>query len=71
MADGFRRVPVEAEVTAGNRQIRRHGHFLAPARSQQGAVIADAQPKAAARRAGCPFADLDEQGAFASSGVNS
>jgi hypothetical protein len=73
MADSFRRVPVEAEVTPGNRQIRGHGQFLAAARSQQGTVVADAQPKAGAPAAGarCPAANLAEQGKFACSAGDS
>jgi hypothetical protein len=58
MADGFRLVPVEAEVAAGNRQICRHGQFLATAGSQQGAVIADTQAKAGASGAGYSVANL-------------
>ena len=71
MADGFRRVPVEAKVTAGDRSISRYGHFLALTRGQQGAVVADAHVKAAGRGAGCPLAYLDEQGTFASPGAHS
>jgi hypothetical protein len=69
MADSFGRVPVEAEVASGNRQIGCHGQFFAPARSQQGAVVADAQPKAAlwgrANGACRPAANLAEQGKLA------
>jgi hypothetical protein len=75
MANGLRLVPVEAEVLAGNRQIRRYCQFLAAARSQQGAIVADAQPKAAipvtAGRACRALANLPEQGKFASSSVAS
>ena len=71
MANGLRLVPVEAEVASGNRQIRRHGQFFAPAREQQSAVVADAQAKGALLAAdggtGCLRANLGEQGEFASS----
>jgi hypothetical protein len=66
MAHGFRLVPVEAEVAAGDRQIRRHSQLFAPALSQQGAIVADAQAKAsgavAAQGAGSPAANLADQG---------
>jgi hypothetical protein len=59
-------MPVEAEVLACNRQIRRYSQFLAAARGQQGAIVADAQPKAAslgtAGRAGRAPANLAEDG---------
>jgi hypothetical protein len=32
MADGFGLMPVEAKVTAGDRQIRCHGQFFATTR---------------------------------------
>jgi hypothetical protein len=71
MADGFRLVPIQAEVTAGDRQICRHGKFLATARGQEGAVIADAQAKTAvlvaSGSAGCTQTNLAEQGNFARS----
>jgi hypothetical protein len=47
MPDGFGLVPVEAEMTAVYRQIRRHGQFLASPGSQQGTIIANAQAEAA------------------------
>jgi hypothetical protein len=69
MPNGFRRVPVESEVAPGYRQIRRYGHFFALVRSQQGAVVADAQPKAALLAESCrtlsSAANLGEQGEFA------
>lgn len=43
MADRFRGVPVEAEVTAGNGKIGGDGEFFAGAGSEQGAVVADAE----------------------------
>jgi hypothetical protein len=53
-------------VLACNRQIRRYSQFLAAARGQQGAIVADAQPKAAslgtAGRAGRAPANLAEDG---------
>ena len=66
MADSFRLVPVEPEVAPGDRQICRYSHFLALARGQEGAIVADAQAKAAACRAGCTLANFGEQSEFAS-----
>jgi hypothetical protein len=70
MADGFRLVPVQVEVLACDRQVRRYRQFFAAARSQQRAVVADAQPNAAPAvtpgRARCTPANLAEQGNFAS-----
>jgi len=43
MADALRLVPVQTKVATGDGQIRGYGDFFAFARSQQGAVIADAQ----------------------------
>jgi hypothetical protein len=72
MADGFGRVPVEAEMPSGDGQIGRHREFLARSRGQQGAVVADAEAKAAspakaaAACACCTPANFAEQGNFAS-----
>jgi hypothetical protein len=71
MADGFRLVPVEAEVAASDRQIRRNRQFLTPARGQKGAIVADAQTEAAVGSVCCPLANLGEQGEFASSAGSS
>jgi hypothetical protein len=71
VAHGFGLVPVEAEMASGDRQIRGHGQFLVAAREHEGAVVADAQAKAALPAAaggvGCPLANLAQQGEFASS----
>jgi hypothetical protein len=67
MADGFRLVPVEAEVTAGDREIRGDGQLLATARSKKGAIVANAQAESTQGGAGCTLANLAEQGDFASS----
>jgi hypothetical protein len=67
MADGFRLVPFEAEVAAGDRQIRRNRQFLTPARGKKGAIVADAQAEAAVGSVRCPLANLAEQGEFTSS----
>ena len=75
MSDGLRLMPVKAEVTAVNRQIRRHCQFFAGARSQQGAVVANSQAEAAfldeASCAGGTLANLRKQGEFASSSADS
>jgi hypothetical protein len=47
MPHGFRLVPIQAEVASGNRKIRCDSQLFAGTRSQQGAVVADAQAKAA------------------------
>jgi hypothetical protein len=68
-------MPVEAEVTPGDRQICRYGYFLALARSQKGAIVANAQAKSAfLAKSGGTFsslANLSEQGKFALSSVGS
>ena len=43
MADGFGRVPIKAEVAAGDGEIRGDGQLLAGAKMEQGAVITDAR----------------------------
>jgi hypothetical protein len=65
MANRFRLVPVEAKVTAGDRQIRCHSHFLALSWSQQSAIVADAHAKATLCGPGCPLPNHGEQGEFA------
>jgi hypothetical protein len=71
MPNGLRLMPVEVEVAPVDRQIRRYGQFLALARSQQGAIVTDAQAQAAflADSVGTlsSLANLREQGEFASS----
>jgi hypothetical protein len=64
MADGFRRMPVEAEVAAGNREVGGHGQFLAGTRTEQSAVVADAEAQVAGGLASAS-ADLAKQGKFA------
>jgi hypothetical protein len=68
-------MPVKAEVTAINRQIRCHSQFFACAMSQQGAVVANTQVEAAfldeAGGAGGTLVNLREQGEFASSSAGS
>ncbi len=75
MPDGLRLVPVKAEVTAVDGQIRCHSQFFVGARSQQGAVVANSQAEAAfldeAGRVGSTLANLREQGEFTSSSVGS
>jgi hypothetical protein len=62
-------------MTAVNRQICRYGHFFALARSQQGAIVTDAQAKAAfLAKSGATLsslANLSEQGTFALSTAGS
>jgi hypothetical protein len=48
MADGFRRMPVKAEVAASDGEVGCNGHFLARPKPEQGAVVADTQPQIAA-----------------------
>ena len=48
MTNGFSWVPVEAKMPPGNRQVGRHRQLFACARCQQSAIVADAQPQAAA-----------------------
>jgi len=43
MADGFGRVPVEAEVPAGDGEIGGDGELFIGSRTKQGAVVADAE----------------------------
>jgi hypothetical protein len=71
VADGFRLVPVEPKVAAGDGEVGGDGQFLAPARGHQGAVVANSQAKAANLAAaggmGSPLSNFCEQGEFASS----
>jgi hypothetical protein len=70
MPYGFRLVPVQAEMTAVNRQICGYGQLLASPGSQQGTVVANTQAEAAflaeAGGVGSSLANLHEQGEFAS-----
>jgi hypothetical protein len=74
MSNGLRLVPVKAEMTAVNRQIRRYGQFLALARSQQSTIVTNAQSQAAflAESGGTlsSLANLREQSEFASSSAD-
>lgn len=65
MADGFRLVPIKAEMAAGDRQIRRYSQFFAAARSYEGTVVADAQAKATSCGPDCTLPNLGKQGEFA------
>jgi hypothetical protein len=71
MADGFRLVPVEAEVPPVDGEVGGNGQFFAVARGYERAVVANAPAKAAARSAGCPLANLAKKGKFASSAGDS
>ncbi len=65
MADGFRLVPVEAEVPSVDGEVGRHGQLLAVARSHKRAVVANAPAQAAARGARCPLSNLAKKSKFA------
>ena len=65
MADGFGRVPVEAEVAAGDGEVGGDGQLFATARTEQGAVVADAEVDRAERGLSRAASDLAEQGLFA------
>jgi uncharacterized protein len=69
VADGFGRMPVEAEVAAGDGEIGGDGQFLARAQAEQGAVVADAEAQSAAGHLRRATADLAEQGQFTLLGV--
>jgi hypothetical protein len=69
MADGFGRVPVEAEVAAGDGEVGGDGQFFAGTRTEQGAVVADAEAEDGAEGLGCAAADLAEQSQFAAMAV--
>jgi hypothetical protein len=64
MADGFRLMPVEAEVAAGDGEVSGDGQFLATARAEQGAVVADAKTEGAQGGLRRTAADLAKQGQF-------
>jgi hypothetical protein len=59
-------MPVEVEMAPVDQQIRCYGQFISPSRSQQGAVISDAQAETAflaeAGSASSSLANLREQG---------
>ena len=64
MGDGFRLLPVEAEVAAGDGEVGCDGDFLATARAKQGAVVADAKAQHAQGGLRRTAADVAEQGQF-------
>ncbi len=43
MTNGFRRMPIEPEVAAGDGEVGGDGQLLAWAEAEQGAVVADAE----------------------------
>jgi hypothetical protein len=61
MADGFGRVPIEAEVAAGDREIGGDGELLAGAKTEQGAVVTDAEAQRGTRRSGRAGANPGQQ----------
>ena len=61
MADGLGRVPVEAEVAAGDGEVGGDGQLLAGSKVEQGAVVADAQAQRGTRRSGRAGANPGEQ----------
>ena len=64
MTDRFGRVPVEAEVAASDGEVGSDGQLLAGPKPEQGAVVADTQPQAAASGLRRPAANLGKQGQF-------
>jgi len=64
MANGFGRVPVEAEVAAGDGEVGGDGEFFAGTGTEQGAVVADAEAQEARGGLCRAAADLAEQGQF-------
>jgi hypothetical protein len=67
MAYGFRRMPIETKVAAGNGEIGGDGHLLAGAQVEQGAVVADAESEAWRLRGG-PGANLAKDSQLAGLG---
>jgi len=49
MPNGFGRVPVQAKVTAGDREVSGDGEFLTGTQSEESAIVADAETQAASR----------------------
>ena len=65
MADGFGRVPVEAEVAAGDREVGGDGELFAGSETKEGAVVADAELQLWTLGVGCAEANSTEQGQLA------
>src|SRR5271166_3071982 len=65
MAYRLGRVPVEAEMTAFDGEVRGDGQLLAGAGAEQSAVVADAQTKDARGCLGRSVTDEAQQGQFA------
>ena len=61
MAEGLGRVPVEAEMAAGNRKVGSDGEFFAGIATQQGAVVADAEAQLGRERPSGARADEPDQ----------
>jgi hypothetical protein len=68
MADGLGRVPVEAEMAAGDGEVGGDGQFFTAPWTEKGAVIADAEPKRCAGRLAGSGADVADQVQFAGIG---
>ena len=64
MANGFRRMPIKAEVSAGDREVGGDSQFLSWAQAEQGAVVADAEAQAGCGGGG-PGANLAKDRQFA------
>ena len=62
MADGLGRVPIEAEVAAGDGEVGGDGEFLAGTRAEQGAVVADAEAEARLAGVASAGANLAQEG---------
>ena len=65
MADGFGRMPVEAEVAAGDGEVGGDGQLFAGTRTEQGAVVADAQTEGGSGGLARTPADPAQQSQFA------
>jgi hypothetical protein len=65
MADGLRRVPVQAEMAARDREVSGNGQFFAAPRMKQRTVVANAEPEGGARKSVGARTDFAEQVDFA------
>jgi hypothetical protein len=65
MADGFGRVRGKLEMTACDGKVSGDGEFFTGAEAEKSAIVADAEPEAGARLAGCTIADARQKGKLA------
>ena len=68
MADGLGRVPVEAEVAAGDGEVGGDGQVVAGVGAEEGAVVADAQKQVGVGCLSRAGANPGEQGQLAGGG---